>query len=195
VQIRLILLKTFVKICQLSISNKWGEEKTLLGIMAKCTISQSCRLKTLRAYMWSFRPGNEYGGGVGGLVAEKSKHLLQLPGASDSLKLVAANLLEQGGFDEAVQGCDGVFHTASPYFTKNVTDPQVGPSVCLSTVVCCCQVKPQFSMPWSSAHISRIHLIFVVLDEISVYSWILQLDLQCPANCCIMIVMVNIKNK
>jgi nucleoside-diphosphate-sugar epimerase len=82
------------------------------------------------------RPGNEYGGGVGGrvggLVAEKSKHLLQLPGASDNLKLVAANLLEQGGFDEAVQGCDGVFHTASPYFTKNVTDPQVGQSVCLS---------------------------------------------------------------
>ncbi|KAH9536758.1 hypothetical protein CY35_16G016300 [Sphagnum magellanicum] len=55
---------------------------------------------------------------------EKSKHLLQLPGASDNLTLVAANLLEQGGFDEAVQGCDGVFHTASPYFTKNVTDPQ-----------------------------------------------------------------------
>jgi nucleoside-diphosphate-sugar epimerase len=100
--------------------------------MAKCTISQSCRLKALRAYMWSFRPGNEYGGGVGGLVAEKSKHLLQLPGASDNLKLVAANLLEQGGFDEAVQGCDGVFHTASPYFTKNVTDPQVDQSVCLS---------------------------------------------------------------
>jgi hypothetical protein len=115
--------------------------------MAKYTISQSCRLKTLRAYMWSFRPGNEYGGGVGGLVAEKSKHLLQLPGASDNLKLVAANLLEQGGFDEAVQGCDGVFHTASPYFTKNVTDPQVDQSVCLSIVVCCCQVNPQFSMP------------------------------------------------
>jgi nucleoside-diphosphate-sugar epimerase len=78
---------------------------------------------------------------------EKSKHLLQLPGASDNLKLVAANLLEQGRFDEAVQGCDGVFHTASPYFTKNVTDPQVDQSVCLSIVVCCCQVNPQFSMP------------------------------------------------
>ncbi|KAH8935325.1 hypothetical protein BDL97_17G022500 [Sphagnum fallax] len=55
---------------------------------------------------------------------EKSKHLLQLPGASDHLKLVSADLLEQGSFDQAVEGCDGVFHTASPAFEKNVTDPQ-----------------------------------------------------------------------
>jgi hypothetical protein len=50
---------------------------------------------------------------------------LQLPGASDHLKLVSADLLEQGSFDQVVEGCDGVFHTASPFFTKNVTDPQV----------------------------------------------------------------------
>jgi nucleoside-diphosphate-sugar epimerase len=55
---------------------------------------------------------------------EKSKHLLQLPGASDHLKLVSADLLEQGSFDQAVEGCDGVFHTASPAFEKNLTDPQ-----------------------------------------------------------------------
>ncbi|CAM6032382.1 unnamed protein product [Sphagnum compactum] len=54
---------------------------------------------------------------------EKSKHLLQLPGASDRLKLVSAELLELGCFDEVVQGCDGVFHTASPIVVY-VTDPQ-----------------------------------------------------------------------
>ncbi len=53
---------------------------------------------------------------------------MQLPGASDHLKLVSADLLEQGSFDQAVEGCDGVFHTASPAFEKNVTDPQVAPS-------------------------------------------------------------------
>jgi hypothetical protein len=48
-----------------------------------------------------------------------------VPGANDHLKLVSADLLEQGSFDQAVEGCDGVFHTASLFFTKNVTDPQV----------------------------------------------------------------------
>jgi hypothetical protein len=53
---------------------------------------------------------------------------LQLPGARDRLKLVSADLFKQGSFDQAVDGCDGVFHTASPVFEKNVTDPQVSPS-------------------------------------------------------------------
>lgn len=34
-----------------------------------------------------------------------------------------ANLLEEGSFDSIVDGCEGVFHTASPFF-YNVTDPQ-----------------------------------------------------------------------
>ncbi|KAG0603573.1 hypothetical protein M758_10G103700 [Ceratodon purpureus] len=54
--------------------------------------------------------------------AEKSKHLLNLPGASERLQLIEADLLKPGAFDSAVQGCDGVFHTASPFF-YNVTDP------------------------------------------------------------------------
>ncbi len=51
-----------------------------------------------------------------------------VPGANDHLKLVPADLLEQGSFDQAVEGCDGVFHTASLFFTKNITDPQVSHS-------------------------------------------------------------------
>jgi len=55
---------------------------------------------------------------------EKSKHLLELPGASERLQLVEADLLKPGAFDSAVQGCDCVFHTASPFFHKNITDPE-----------------------------------------------------------------------
>jgi hypothetical protein len=60
-----------------------------------------------------------------GGVAEKAKFLLQLPGASDRLKLFSADLLEPGSFDEAVAGCDGVFHVASPIVKEAITDPQV----------------------------------------------------------------------
>ncbi|KAH9547630.1 hypothetical protein CY35_11G043800 [Sphagnum magellanicum] len=55
---------------------------------------------------------------------EKAKFLLQLPGASDRLKLFSADLLEPGSFDEAVAGCDGVFHVASPLILEAITDPQ-----------------------------------------------------------------------
>ncbi|KAH9534836.1 hypothetical protein CY35_17G024300 [Sphagnum magellanicum] len=77
---------------------------------------------------------------------EKSKHLLQLPGASDRLKLVSADLLEQGSFEQAVEGCDGVFHTASPFFTKNITDPQaqfIDPAVkgTLNVLASCAQAR------------------------------------------------------
>ncbi|XP_076930328.1 phenylacetaldehyde reductase-like [Bidens hawaiensis] len=54
---------------------------------------------------------------------KKTDHLLKLDGAKERLHLFKANLLEQGSFDAAIQGCDGVFHTASPFY-HNVTDPQ-----------------------------------------------------------------------
>jgi hypothetical protein len=63
-----------------------------------------------------------------GGVAEKAKYLLQLPGASDRLKLFSANLLEPGSFDEVVAGCDGVFHVATPISAEAITDPQVSSS-------------------------------------------------------------------
>jgi nucleoside-diphosphate-sugar epimerase len=56
--------------------------------------------------------------------AENSKHLLELPGASDRLKLFVAELMEPGCFDNVVEGCDGVFHTASPVLFKDIADPQ-----------------------------------------------------------------------
>ncbi|KAE9615803.1 hypothetical protein Lal_00017353 [Lupinus albus] len=53
----------------------------------------------------------------------KIDHLLSLDGAKERLQLFKANLLEEGSFDIVVQGCHGVFHTASPFY-HDVKDPQ-----------------------------------------------------------------------
>ncbi|KAJ0039022.1 hypothetical protein Pint_23952 [Pistacia integerrima] len=53
----------------------------------------------------------------------KIKHLHELDGAKERLHLFKANLLEEGSFDSAVDGCEGVFHTASPV-TMSANDPQ-----------------------------------------------------------------------
>ncbi|KAH6803486.1 Rossmann-fold superfamily protein [Perilla frutescens var. frutescens] len=55
--------------------------------------------------------------------SSKVEHLTALEGASERLHLYEASLLEEGSFDSAVDGCDGVFHTASPVFLS-VSDPQ-----------------------------------------------------------------------
>ncbi|CAA0805801.1 NAD(P)-binding Rossmann-fold superfamily protein [Striga hermonthica] len=53
----------------------------------------------------------------------KTQHLLSLDGAKERLQLIKADLNEEGSFDAVVDGCDGVFHTASPFFLAT-TDPQ-----------------------------------------------------------------------
>ncbi|XP_020592272.1 cinnamoyl-CoA reductase 1-like [Phalaenopsis equestris] len=53
----------------------------------------------------------------------KTEHLRALEGANERLHLFKANLLEEGSFDAEISGCDGVFHTASPFY-HSVTDPQ-----------------------------------------------------------------------
>ncbi|XP_039062925.1 phenylacetaldehyde reductase-like [Hibiscus syriacus] len=56
---------------------------------------------------------------------EKTQHLLALVGANERLHLFKAELLEEGSFDSPVEGCVGVFHTASPCFIPStVKDPQ-----------------------------------------------------------------------
>nr|AUI41113.1 4-hydroxyphenylacetaldehyde reductase 1 [Rhodiola rosea] len=54
---------------------------------------------------------------------KKTQHLTALDGAKERLQLYKANLLEQGSFDPIVEGCEGVFHTASPFYHA-VDDPQ-----------------------------------------------------------------------
>ncbi|KAI9078272.1 hypothetical protein K1719_039774 [Acacia pycnantha] len=55
--------------------------------------------------------------------SSKTEHLLKLEGAKERLSLFKANLLEEGSFESAIEGCDGVFHTASPVF-RAIKDPQ-----------------------------------------------------------------------
>ncbi|KAM2601531.1 hypothetical protein COP2_040881 [Malus domestica] len=55
--------------------------------------------------------------------SRKTEHLLALDGAKERLQLFKANLLEEGSFDPAVDGCEGVFHTASPV-QLSAADPQ-----------------------------------------------------------------------
>lgn len=56
--------------------------------------------------------------------AEKLKHLNKLAETSPGeIRYFEADLLEEGSYDESLQGCELVFHTASP-FSLNVKDPQ-----------------------------------------------------------------------
>ncbi|XP_039847662.1 phenylacetaldehyde reductase-like isoform X2 [Panicum virgatum] len=55
---------------------------------------------------------------------KKIGHLRALDGSAERLQLFKADLLEEGSFDAVVQGCECVFHTASPFY-NNPKDPQV----------------------------------------------------------------------
>ncbi|XP_021801564.1 tetraketide alpha-pyrone reductase 1-like isoform X1 [Prunus avium] len=55
--------------------------------------------------------------------SKKTEHLLALDGAKERLHLFQADLIEEGSFDAAVDGCEGVFHTASPVLFS-ATNPQ-----------------------------------------------------------------------
>ncbi|KAG8650463.1 hypothetical protein MANES_07G043702v8 [Manihot esculenta] len=56
---------------------------------------------------------------------KKTAHLLALEGAKERLHLLKADLLEEGSFDAAVDGCEAVFHTASPVSLQANVDPQL----------------------------------------------------------------------
>lgn len=45
---------------------------------------------------------------------KKTERLPALAGAKERLHLFKANLVEEGSFDPVIDGCDGVFHMASP---------------------------------------------------------------------------------
>ena len=57
---------------------------------------------------------------------DKVGYLLEMAGnAPGSIKLFQADLLQPGSFDQAMQGCEVVFHTASPFLPSwKVQDPQ-----------------------------------------------------------------------
>ncbi|PWA85767.1 NAD(P)-binding Rossmann-fold superfamily protein [Artemisia annua] len=63
---------------------------------------------------------------------EKVGYLLELKGAQDRLKLIKADLMAEGSFDQAVDGVDGVFHTASPVvvpYDHNIQETLIDPCI------------------------------------------------------------------
>ncbi|XVE84912.1 hypothetical protein DITRI_Ditri17bG0049600 [Diplodiscus trichospermus] len=58
--------------------------------------------------------------------------LMELAGAKDRLKIIKADLMEEGSFDEAIQGVDGVYHAASPVlvpYDNNVQATLIDPCI------------------------------------------------------------------
>ncbi|XP_057456783.1 cinnamoyl-CoA reductase CAD2-like [Lotus japonicus] len=62
---------------------------------------------------------------------KKVEHLVKLDGAKERLHLFKADLVEEGSFDSAIQGCHGVFHTASPslFVVNNPQAELIDPAV------------------------------------------------------------------
>lgn len=52
------------------------------------------------------------------------QHLLDLPNAKTQLTLWKADLSDEGSYDDAINGCDGVFHIATPMDFES-KDPEV----------------------------------------------------------------------
>ncbi|KAG8504004.1 hypothetical protein CXB51_002291 [Gossypium anomalum] len=63
---------------------------------------------------------------------EKVSFLKELSGAKERLKIMKADLMEEGSFDEAIHGVDGVFHTACPVlvpYDDNVQATLIDPCI------------------------------------------------------------------
>ncbi|GLU00118.1 hypothetical protein SLE2022_175110 [Rubroshorea leprosula] len=64
-------------------------------------------------------------GTVRQLGDEKYAHLNKLEKASENLKLLKADLLDYDSLCSSIEGCDGVFHVASPVPSTTVSNPEV----------------------------------------------------------------------
>ncbi|GMH13898.1 hypothetical protein Nepgr_015739 [Nepenthes gracilis] len=62
---------------------------------------------------------------------KKVKHLLDLPNAENNLTLWKADLTQEGSFDEAIHGCSGVFHVATPmdFDSKDPENEVIKPTI------------------------------------------------------------------
>nr|BAN62761.1 dihydroflavonol 4-reductase [Tricyrtis sp. Shinonome] len=61
----------------------------------------------------------------------KTKPLLDLPGADERLTIWKADLSDEGSFDEAINGCSGVFHVATPmdFESKDPENEVIKPTI------------------------------------------------------------------
>ncbi|XP_021841632.1 tetraketide alpha-pyrone reductase 2 [Spinacia oleracea] len=63
---------------------------------------------------------------------DKVGFLWEMKGAKEKLRIIKADLMEEGSFDEAIQGVDGVFHAAAPVlvrYDENVQENLIEPSI------------------------------------------------------------------
>ncbi|KFK31813.1 hypothetical protein AALP_AA6G162000 [Arabis alpina] len=62
---------------------------------------------------------------------KKVQHLLDLPNAKTQLTLWKADLSDEGSYDDAINGCDGVFHVATPmdFESKDPENEVIKPTV------------------------------------------------------------------
>ncbi|CAN6446643.1 unnamed protein product [Victoria cruziana] len=62
---------------------------------------------------------------------KKTKHLTDLPHAKERLTLWKADLSDEGSFDEAISGCTGVFHVATPmdFLSQDPENEVIKPAV------------------------------------------------------------------
>jgi hypothetical protein len=83
---------------------------------------------------------------------KKTEHLLSLDGAKERLQLFKASLLEEGSFDSVVDGCQGVFHTASPAIFAS-SNPQVHPMILFLLP---CAMYNQYNVPIFAANMMGV---------------------------------------
>ncbi|KAL6640892.1 hypothetical protein ACP70R_019073 [Stipagrostis hirtigluma subsp. patula] len=85
----------------------------------------------------------------------KNAHLRQLDGARENLRLFKADVLEYDTLTPAVEGCEGLFHLATPVPEHEVADPQsevLDPAVkgTLNVLKVCSRMKVQKVVVMSS---------------------------------------------
>jgi hypothetical protein len=68
--------------------------------------------------------GLMHGGWLSASGDPKNAHLRRMEGASESLLLFKADMLDRDALAAAVSGCEGVFHVASPVPADKVLDPE-----------------------------------------------------------------------
>uniref|UniRef100_A0A2N9IHL9 Flavanone 4-reductase n=1 Tax=Fagus sylvatica TaxID=28930 RepID=A0A2N9IHL9_FAGSY len=86
---------------------------------------------------------------------KKVKHLIELPKASTHLTLWKADLSDEGSFDEAIKGCSGVFHVATPmdFESKDPENEVIKPTIngVLSIMKACVEAKTVRKLVFTSS--------------------------------------------